>query len=82
MTTYRKYITIEDPSQITLSDLPFRAGEMVEVVLKTSEKIDGDRLKKLQDLFKATQSLPQIQAITEEEIIAEINAYQSGRYFS
>jgi hypothetical protein len=82
MTTYRKYITIEDPNQITLSDLPFRAGEMVEVVLKTPEKIDGDRLKKLQALFKATQSLPQIQAITEEEIIAEINAYQSGQYFS
>ncbi|MFM7580961.1 MAG: hypothetical protein ACKO5Q_29020 [Microcystaceae cyanobacterium] len=32
----------------------------------------------LQKLFKETQALPQVQAISEDEIYAEIEAYRQG----
>lgn len=37
------------------------------------------KLDKLKALFKETQSLPQAQAITEEEIAAEIAAYRQEK---
>ncbi len=36
------------------------------------------RLKKWRELLKETQALPQAQAITEDEIAAEIEAYRDG----
>jgi hypothetical protein len=37
------------------------------------------RVAELKDLFKKTQSLPQIKPITDAEIMLEIEAYRSGK---
>ncbi|MBW4686221.1 MAG: hypothetical protein KME40_14260 [Komarekiella atlantica HA4396-MV6] len=78
MNAYKKYITITDPSQVILSDLPFQVGQRVEVIILAEENPRAKISKKLRDLFDKTQSLPEIQDITEAEISAEIEAYQRG----
>lgn len=38
-----------------------------------------ERVRDLQALLRETQALPQAQAISEDEIAAEIEAYRAGR---
>jgi hypothetical protein len=86
MATFRKQITIEDPDHVVLSGLPFEPGQRVEITLTTDSSacppLDALRSRSVperESLFKTTQALPQAQAITEDEITAEIVAYRSGR---
>jgi hypothetical protein len=79
MTTYKKYITINDPNHVVLSGLPFRSGQKVEIVVIAKDEQSSNTLEELQKLFKITQALPQAQTITENEIAAEIAAYRSGQ---
>ena len=77
MNAYKKYITIEDPNHVVLSDLPFKPGQRVEVIILAE---DSKRAisEELRDLFDRTQAIPGVQDITEEEIAAEIEAYRRG----
>lgn len=77
MLAYRKYATVQKSQQIVLSDLPFQPGQRVEVVVIAEDEPLTDRVRELRELFKTTQSLPQSQAITEDEIAAEIAAYRA-----
>ena len=79
MVAYEAHITITDPNKITLVDLPFRIGQQVKVVIEIEDKDRAERIRRWQELFKQTQALPQAQAITEEEIAAEIAAYRAGK---
>jgi hypothetical protein len=76
MTTYRTQITIEEPGRIVLTDLPFPAGQRVEIVVIANGRDQASRAQALQALLKETQALPQAQALSEEEIAAEIAAYR------
>ena len=78
MIAYKKYITIENPKRVVLSDLPFRAGQRVEVVLIAEEEEPAKKLEALQALLKETQALAQVQTISEEDIAQEIAAYRAG----
>lgn len=78
MNAYKKYITITDPKQVVLSDLPFQVGQRVEIIILAEDNPRAEISKKVRDLFDKTQSLPGIQDITEAEIAAEIEAYRSG----
>ena len=77
MQAYRTKIKIKDPGELVLSNLPFRSGQVVEVLVLAEEEREN-AVKELKALFKETQSLPQARTITEEEIRAEIEAYRSG----
>lgn len=79
MLAYKKYITISDPAKIELTNLPFRKGQRVEVVVIAEDEEREARLKKLRALFKETQALPQAQAISEDVIAEEIEEYRAGR---
>lgn len=79
MTTYQKYITIEDPNHVVLSDLPFTAGQQVKVVLTTEGVRQPVNIEALKTLLKKTQALPQAKAISVDEIAAEIRVYRSGK---
>lgn len=74
MIAYRKYATVQKSKQIVLSDLPFQPGERVEVVIIADSEPLSDRVRELRELFEVTQFLPQAQAITEDDIAAEIAA--------
>lgn len=78
MNAYKKYITITDPSQLILSDLPFKVGQRVEIIILAEDNPRAEISKKLRNLFDKTQLLSGIQDITEAEISAEIEAYQRG----
>lgn len=79
MNTYRRRLVVQDPKQIVLSDVPFQTGQEVEVILRSTERPVIERKNDLRALLKKTQSLPQIQTLTEEDILAEIEAYRKGQ---
>ena len=80
MTAYKKYVTIKDPKSLVLTALPFKQGQLIEVVLIAQDNGEAEaRVRDLQALLRETQSLPQAQAISEDEIAAEIETYRTGR---
>lgn len=79
MKAYRTYLTIKDPKQVILSNVPFRPGEQVEIVVLAADGDNAARVRALEDLFKATQSLALAQSLTEDEIMREVEAYRSGQ---
>lgn len=79
MLAYKKYVTIEDPEKLELSGLPFRPGQRVEIVMIAEDEEREARGEKLRALFKKTQSLPVAQAISEDMIAEEIEAYRATR---
>jgi len=78
MNAYKKYITIEDPNCVVLSDLPFKPGQRVEVIILSEDNERAALAQKLQELMKQTQALHADNPMTEEEIAAEIDAYRRG----
>jgi hypothetical protein len=82
MLAYKQYVTIKDPAKIELSGLPFRAGQRVEVVMIAEDDDRTTRIEELQALFRSTQALPQVKAITEEMIAEEVEAYQVSAQLS
>ena len=79
MQTYRTLGVIQESGQIVLSNLPFRPGQLVEVLVLGKDLHQNGLTEKLALLFKETQALPQVQALTEAEIASEIAAYRSGQ---
>ena len=77
MIAYKRTVTIKNPRELVLNDLPFEAGQRVEVVLLAEEAQSGNILSELQQLLGDTQALPPARTITDEEILAEIEAYRA-----
>ena len=78
MEAYRTFLTVLDPRQIVLEDVPFQPGQRVEVLV-ISQDTQTMSVSELRTLFRATQSLPQIRGLSDEEIAAEVAAFRSGR---
>ncbi len=79
MKAYRTFLTIKDPRQVVLSNVPFRSGQQVEIVILAADENNADRVSELKNLLKATQSLSQVQALSEDDIRREVEAYRSGQ---
>ena len=79
MIAYRQYTTVQESRQIVLNNLPFQPGQRVEVVLLAEDEPLVSRARELRELYQTTQALPQAQAISEDEIAAEIAAYRAAR---
>jgi hypothetical protein len=62
-----------------LNNLPFRKGQRVEVVIIADDDDRAVRADELRELFKKTQALPQILAISEDMIAEEIEKYRAGK---
>ena len=78
MTAYKTFITIDDPDQVVLSNLPFQKGQRVRVVILTEEDETAIASQRFRELFRATQTLPEVAEITDAEILAEIAAHRRG----
>lgn len=76
MNAYKKLITIEDPNNVVLSDLPFQPRQRVEITISVEDNSRAEISQKFRNLFDKTQEIPGVQEITEEEIAAEIEAYR------
>jgi hypothetical protein len=79
MKAYRTFLTIKDPKRVILADVPFRPGQQVEIVVLAADEDHATRVRQLKDLLKATQSLAQVQSLTEDEILREVETYRSGQ---
>lgn len=79
MQAYRTKIKIKDPKQIILSNLPFHSGQVVEILVLAQDEEREAAVQEFKALFKETQSLPQVKTLSDEEILAEIEAYRSGK---
>ncbi len=75
MQAYRTYKTLTAAHQLTLTDLPFQAGESVEILILVKDP-EPSPLKKL---FQTTQALPQIQVLTDDDIETEIAIYRQDQ---
>ncbi len=78
MIAYRQSATVQKSKQIILSDVPFQPGQQVEVVVLAEEGQSGNLVRELREVLQVTQELPQAQAVSEDEIAAEIAAYRAG----
>jgi hypothetical protein len=79
MKAYRTTLTVEDSKQVVLRDLPFDSGQRVEILV-VPEKANGrDAAKELRSLLKDTQALPQVRALSDDDIAAEVAAYRAGQ---
>jgi len=45
----------------------------------TAEDNCQERVRELKALFKETQSLPQIQTVSEDDILREVEAHRNGK---
>ncbi len=79
MRAYRTYVVVEDSGQVTLSDMPFQAGERVKVVVIADEPTPATKLTTLEQLLKTTQALPQARFLTDAEVAAEVAAVRTRR---
>ncbi len=78
MNAYKTYITIADPKQLVLSDLPFKAGQRFEVIILTDDNQRVTFTEELKKLFKEIQAIDADNHLNDEEIAAEIEAYRRG----
>lgn len=78
MLAYKKYVTIKDPENLVLKKLPFRSSQRVEIVMITENEKKKVSAQVLRKLFKKTQKLPRVKAISESQIAEEIKAYRAG----
>jgi flagellar biosynthesis/type III secretory pathway chaperone len=76
MTSYKTYLIVDESNQIIVSNLPFKPGQKVQVRIEVVDENKQPLVKELQNLFKEIQALPSSKNITEEEIVAEIEAYR------
>jgi hypothetical protein len=55
MTAYKRYVTIKDPKSLVLTGLPFKQGQVVEVVVIAQDNGESEeRVRDLQALLKET----------------------------
>ncbi len=78
MNAYKTYVTVTESQELILSNLPFKPGQKVEVIVLAEDAQKQDVSRRLKKLFDETQAIPGIKDITEEEIAAEIEAYRRG----
>lgn len=79
MKAYRTFQTVSDSKEVVLADIPFEPGQRVEILVLAQEQAESEGPNALDALLAATQSLPQLRKLSDEEIAAEIEGYRSGR---
>ena len=79
MNAYKTYVTLDDSKQVTLAALPFQPGQRLEIIVLVEGNANKEIGERVNRLFDRTQAIPGIAEITEEEILAEIEAYRRGK---
>jgi len=69
---------VQNSGQIVLEGLPFKKGEIVDIIIVTKNEI-MDRLKEWKMLLKVTQTHVQEYDVTEQDIEEEINLYRINK---
>ena len=78
MIAYRRFLTVSEPRRVVLDDLPFTPGQRLEVLVLAASSSSDQNEADPSRLFRETQVLPQVMALTDDDIAAEIAAYRKG----
>ncbi len=78
MQAYKRIATVDPASRLVLTNLPFRPGQRVEILVVSEEESAREQRETLKDLFGRTQSIPAARKVTDEEIRAEIEAVRNA----
>ena len=78
MQTFRTIVTVGQPGEIVLTNVPVSPGEVVEVVVRSCDVERNRRADEARLLMQRTQLLPQLQSLTEAELAAEIAAVRAN----
>jgi hypothetical protein len=75
----KRQLTIDASHNLLLSDLPYRTGEKLTVIVIAENELQ-QKQKKWQSFFKELQALPVAQSLTDEDIATEIEAYRDENH--
>jgi len=75
----KRQLTVDASRNLLLSDLPYRAGEKLTVIVIAENELQ-QRAKKWQSFFKQLQALPVAQSLTDEDIAEKIEAYRNENH--
>jgi hypothetical protein len=78
MNAVRTYAQINDLGNIVIGNLPFKKGELVEVLLFSMQNKNSNLIDEWKLLFKDIQSNDTSELIQNEDIIFEINDYRNS----
>jgi len=73
----RKKIRVKNDGRIEILSPELRSGAMGEVIVLVEEDRQA-LVQEAKELYTLTQSLPQIQKLSEKEIQDEIDSHRSG----
>lgn len=68
MQAYKAYVRIENPAEVLLHDLPFKPGQVVEILVIAQDERMATEVDELRSLFKKTQNLPSVRALSIAEV--------------
>ncbi len=70
MNAYKKYLTIDDSQQLVLSNLPFKPGQKVEVIILSEEDQQiEERVKELQEKIEVGTQQIEAGKVTDGEVV-------------
>jgi hypothetical protein len=72
----KRQLTIDGSHNLLLSNLPYRAGQKLTVIIMAEDELQH-RQQKWKSFFKQLQAGPVAQSLTEDDIAAEIDAYRN-----
>ncbi len=79
MQLYRTVITVDDPNQIVLNNVPVQPGDRVEIVVRAESDQKPDVAESAKQLLQMTHALPQLESSSEADIAAEMAAFRNGQ---
>ena len=79
MEVYKTTARIQATGELAITHLPFAPGTLVEVLVVRSERSAAEREQEWARLMKTVQALPQVQAISDEDIATKIDICRSAR---
>ncbi len=76
MQAYKTYARVDASGKLSLENLPFAEGALVEVLVVDQHRTAPEREESWRRLMRQVQELPQVQALSDADIAAEIDAYR------
>jgi len=79
MLAYKTYTEVGSGNEIKLSGLPFKKGDIVEILIVSENNDEIDQYERWKSLFKLTQSHIGSSNISDEDIETEIKLFREDK---
>jgi len=79
MLAYKTYTEVGSGNEIKLSGLPFKKGDIVEILIMSENNNEIDQYERWKSLFKLTQNRIDSSNISDKDIENEIKLFREGK---